>query len=248
MDYLVSFFSCLFFRAFFFVDFSTVVRYTFSMDKNKFFLGIMIAAVGLFMMISPDSFIKFAVVILGIALIFDGIFILVTVRNLVVDRNYGFIMDVHGWLSIGVGLLAVVLPMIFASVFWTIMAYSMAFYLLVAAGMEIYAINMLSRNGISTKKSIFEVIVCIILAIVLFILPSQILGTVLVRVLGIVLMLSGIVFALIQWKLKPLIIQPDSIEDITAQVVEENAAAEEAKQASPDADGTESNSDAQGEQ
>ncbi len=198
----------------------------------------MIAVVGLFMLISPDSFIKFAVIILGIALIFDGIFILVTVRNLIVDKNYGFVMAVHGWLSIAVGLLAVLLPMIFAEAFWTIMAYTLAVYLLTAAGMEIYAINMLSRNGISTKKSIFEVIICVILAIMLFILPSQLLGNALVRVFGVVLIATGAIFALVQWKLKPIIIQPDSIEDLdeteAAEFEEESAAEAKATETSQD--------------
>ena len=184
----------------------------------------MIAVVGLFMLISPESFMKFAVIILGITLIFDGIFILVTVRNLVVDKNYALVMAVHGWLSIAVGLLAVLLPMIFAEIFWTIMAYTMAVYLLAAAGMEIYAINMLSRNGISTKKSIFEVIICVILAIILFILPSDILRNTLVSVFGVILIIIGVTFALVQWKLKPIIIQPDSVEDI---IEEAEAEAEE---------------------
>ena len=205
----------------------------------------MIVTVGLFMLISPDSFMKFAVIILGIALVFDGIFILVTVRNLIVDKNYGFVMAVHGWLSIGVGALAVLLPMVFATVFWTIMAYSLAVYLLVAAGIEVYAINMLSRNGISTKKSIFEVIICVILAIVLFILPSQTLGNAIVRILGIVLILSGAIFSLVQWKLKPIIIQPDSIEDITAEAVE---AEEEAAEEQSAEEQTANESETQGEQ
>lgn len=188
----------------------------------------MIAVVGLFMLISPDSFMKFAVIILGITLIFDGIFILVTVRNLVVDKNYALVMAVHGWLSIAVGLLAVLLPMIFAEIFWTIMAYTMAVYLLAAAGMEIYAINMLSRNGISTKKSIFEVIICVILAIILFILPSDILRNTLVSVFGVILIIIGVAFALVQWKLKPIIIQPDSVEDIIEEAeAEAEAEAEE---------------------
>ena len=187
------------------------------MDKNKFFLGIMIAAVGLFMLIAPEAFIKFVVIILGVALIFDGIFILVTVRNLVTDVNYGRVMAVHGWLSIGVGALAVFLPLVFANIFWTVMAYTIAVYLLAAAGMEIYAISMLSRNGISTKKSIFEVIICLLLAVVLFMLPTQALGNALVRVFGVVLLAAGVIFALVQWKLKPIIIQPDSITDDTAE-------------------------------
>ena len=179
------------------------------------------------MLLSPDSFIKFAVIILGIGLIFDGIFILVTVRNLVTDRSYGFVMALHGWLSIGVGVLAVVLPLVLANIFWTIMAYTIAIYLLVAAAMEIYAINMLSRNGISTKKSVFEVIICLVLAIILFMLPSQTIGHVAVYICGVILLVSGLSFALIQWKLKPIIIQPDSIvDDVTAEIEEatENSA------------------------
>ena len=190
----------------------------------------MIAVVGLFMLISPASFMKFAVIILGITLIFDGIFILVTVRNLVVDKNYALVMAVHGWLSIAVGLLAVLLPMIFAEIFWTIMAYTMAVYLLAAAGMEIYAINMLSRNGISTKKSIFEVIICVILAIILFILPSDILRNTLVSVFGVILIIIGVAFALVQWKLKPIIIQPDSVEDIIEEAEAEAEAEEESSE------------------
>ena len=183
------------------------------MDKNKFFLGIMVAAVGLFMLISPEAFIKFVVIILGIALIFDGVFILVTVRNLIADVNYGRVMAVHGWLSIGVGAVAVLLPLVFAAVVWTIMAYSLAVYLLVAAGMEVYAITVLTRNGISTKKSIFEVIVCVFLAVVLFILPHSA-GNALVRVFGVVLLAAGVLFSLVQWRLRPIVVQPDSVVSV----------------------------------
>ena len=192
------------------------------MDKNKFFLGIMVAAVGLFMLISPEAFIKFVVIILGIALIFDGVFILVTVRNLIADVNYGRVMAVHGWLSIGVGAVAVLLPLVFAAVVWTIMAYSLAVYLLVAAGMEVYAITVLTRNGISTKKSIFEVIVCVFLAVVLFILPHSA-GNALVRVFGVVLLAAGVLFSLVQWRLRPIVVQPDSV----VSVGEDEAAADE---------------------
>ncbi|MCH5288709.1 MAG: DUF308 domain-containing protein [Treponema sp.] len=192
------------------------------MDKNKFFLGIMVAAVGLFMLISPEAFIKFVVIILGIALIFDGVFILVTVRNLIADVNYGRVMAVHGWLSIGVGAVAVLLPLVFAAVVWTIMAYSLAVYLLVAAGMEVYAITVLTRNGISTKKSIFEVIVCVFLAVVLFILPHSA-GNALVRVFGVVLLAAGVLFSLVQWRLRPIVVQPDSV----VSVEEDEIAADE---------------------
>ncbi len=193
------------------------------MDKNKFFLGIMIAVVGLFMLISPESFIEFAVIILGIALIFDGIFILVTVRTLVTDVNYARVMAIHGWLSIAVGALAVLLPRVFAVITWTIMAYTMAFYLLVAAGMEVYAINILSRNGISTKKSIFEVLICIILAVVLFLLSPQSLGSTLVSVFGVVLLGAGVLFSFVQWKSRSIVIQPDRIVTVSEEEIPADA-------------------------
>lgn len=205
------------------IDFSLRACYNDGMDKNKFFLGIMVAAVGLFMLISPESFIKFAVIILGIALIFDGIFILVTVRTLVTDASYARVMAIHGWLSIAVGALAVLLPLVLAAIFWTIMAYTMAFYLLVAAGMEIYAINILSRNGISTKKSIFEVLVCVILAVVLFMLPSRSLGNALVRVFGVVLLGAGILFSFVQWKVRSIVIQPDRIVTVDEEEIPADA-------------------------
>lgn len=194
------------------------------MDKNKFFLGIMVAVVGLFTLISPPkSFIDFAVIILGIALIFDGIFILVTVRTLVTDASYARVMAIHGWLSIAVGAFAVLLPHVFAAISSTIMAYTVAFYLLVAAGMEIYAINILSRNGISTKKSIFEVLVCVILAVVLFMLPLELLGKVLVCVFGVVLLGAGILFSFVQWKSRSIVIQPDRIVTVDEEEIPADA-------------------------
>ena len=96
--------------------------------------------------------------------------------------------------------------------------------------MEIYAINRLSRNGISTKKSIFEVIICVILAIILFILPSDILRNTLVSVFGVILIIIGVTFALVQWKLKPIIIQPDSVEDIIEEAEAEAEAEEESSE------------------
>ena len=186
------------------------------MDKNKFFLGIMIAAVGLFLLISPEAVIAFAVIVLGIALIFDGVFILVTARNLITDVNYGRVMAVHGWLSIGVGALAVLLPLVFASVVWTVMAYTIAAYLLVAAGMELYSVSVLARNGISAKKSIFEAIVCLFLAVVLFMLPRAA-GNALVRVFGVALLAAGVLFSLVQWRLRPIVIQPDSVVSVGGQ-------------------------------
>ena len=69
-----------------------------------------------------------------------------------------------------------------------------------------------------------------ILAIILFILPSDILRNTLVSVFGVILIIIGVAFALVQWKLKPIIIQPDSVEDIIEEAEAEAEAEEESSE------------------
>lgn len=173
----------------------------------------MIALIGLFMMVAADAFIKFAVIILGIAAVLDGIFILYTAKNLIIDENYAFIMKIRGWLSIAMGVLAIALPLIFADVLLTIMAYSLAGYLLVSAGLEIYTIDKLKRNGYAIRQSVIEVISSIILAVVLFLIPSRSMGHLIVGIAGFSLIVTGVVLAFIQWKNRPLVVDATVTDD-----------------------------------
>lgn len=195
------------------------------MDKNKFFLGLMIAVVGLFMVIAPDAFIKFAVIILGIVGILNGVFILYTARNLIIDENYATIMLIRGWMSLGVGVLAVALPGFFAKVFdvmWMIMAYTLAVYLLVSAGLETYTISKLRRNGYAIRQSVIEVIASLIFAIILFTVPSDI-GAHIVCFGGVLLIVIGVALSFLQWKNRPLVLDADGIIDDDEPSADEGA-------------------------
>ena len=184
------------------------------MDKNKLFLGFMTSALGLFLLISPDTFISFFVILLGVAAIIDGIFILTTTRDLILDPQYKLIVTVRGIMSILVGFLAVVLPIAVAAVVWTAMAYTLAIYLLISAGMQIYTITKLHRNGIMIRQSMIEVASSLVLALVLLIIPAQSAGHFIVRIFGIVLLAIGIGLIIIQWKSRPEIVLPDTVETI----------------------------------
>ncbi len=184
------------------------------MDKNKLFLGFVTAALGLFLLISPDTFISFFVIILGVASIIDGVFILATTRDLIVDPQYKTIVTVRGALSIAVGLLAVILPIAVAAVVWKAMAYTLAIYLVVSAAMQIYTITKLHRNGIMIRQSMIEVFSSLLIAIVLFIIPAQTAGQFLIRIFGIALLIVGIGLLLIQWKSRPELVVPDSVETV----------------------------------
>ncbi len=192
------------------------------MDKNKLFLGFMTAALGLFLLISPDTFISFFVILLGIAAVIDGIFILAATRDLIIDPQYKLIVTVRGVLSVVVGLLAVILPIAVAAVVWKAMAYTLAIYLIVSSGMQIYTITKLHRNGIMIRQSMIEVASSLILALVLFIIPAQSAGHMIVRLFGIVLLVIGVGLIVIQWKSRPEVVIPDTVETVEEDEETEN--------------------------
>lgn len=187
------------------------------MDKNRIFLGFVTAALGLFLLISPQTFIQFFVIILGVAAVIDGIFILATSRNLIVDPQYNMIVTIRGILSIVAGAFAVILPMTVANIAWKIMAYSLAVYLLISAGMQIYTITKLHRNGIMIRQSMIEVLTSILLAAALFVIPSKVAGDFIVRILGIALVIFGAGTVIVQWKNRPITISPDSVETVETE-------------------------------
>lgn len=191
------------------------------MDKNKVFLGFMTAALGLFLLISPDTFISFFVIILGVAAIIDGVFILAATRDLIIDPQYKLIVTVRGVLSIVVGLLAVILPIAVAAVVWKAMAYTLAIYLIISAGMQIYTITKLHRNGIMVRQSMIEVASSLLIALVLFIIPAQTAGIFIIRLFGLALLVVGVGFLVIQWKSRPEVVLPDSVETVEDEKSEE---------------------------
>lgn len=203
------------------IEFFLLSSYYCFMDKNKIFLGFVTAALGLFLLISPDTFISFFVIILGVAAIIDGVFILAATRDLIIDPQYKLIVTVRGVLSIVVGLLAVILPIAVAAVVWKAMAYTLAIYLIISAGMQIYTITKLHRNGIMVRQSMIEVASSILIALVLFVIPAQTAGHFIIRLFGIALLVVGIGLLVIQWKSRPEVVLPDSVETVEDEKSEE---------------------------
>lgn len=181
------------------------------MDKNNIILSFFVAIVGLLMMISPETFISMVVIILGVAVIIDGLFIMITTRNLILDPQYRLMMTIRGILSIVTGIMAIFLPLFVAKIIYSIMSYVLAIYLLISAALECYGISKLHRNGIMIRQSVIETLVSVVLAVILFIIPAKTAGSIIVRILGTVLLLIGIIWGIIQWKNRPLTVTPDSV-------------------------------------
>ena len=92
------------------------------------------------------------------------------------------------------------------------MVYSLAFYLLISSGMEIYSTIKMNQFGINTKPYVAEIIGSIVIAIILLIIPAKI-GTLIVRLLGLAIMIIGIGLLFFEIKSKPLIVHAEEIPE-----------------------------------
>lgn len=181
-----------------------------AMRKTYIGIGILAIIIGLMMLIVPHQCIKAIVIILGVFSVANGVYNLFAIRRLIADSDFAITITIRGIISIIVGLLAILLPLIFAGVIWTIMVYILAFYLLISSGMEIYGANKMKKVGINTKPYIAEIIGSIIIALILLIIPAEI-GTLIVRLLGIAIMIVGIGLLFFETRNKTLIVYAEEV-------------------------------------
>jgi uncharacterized membrane protein HdeD (DUF308 family) len=181
-----------------------------AMRKTYIVIGILAIVIVLLMLIVPQQCIKIIVILLGFFSLGNGIFNLFHIRKMVADPDFIKTINIRGIVSIVVGFLAIFLPLAFAGILWTIMVYTLALYLLVSSGMELYGIKKMDQVGINTKPYIAEIIGSIIIAIILFIIPAEI-GTFIIRLLGFLIILVGIILLLAKTKREPLIVYAEEV-------------------------------------
>ncbi len=181
-----------------------------AMRKTYIGIGVLAIVIGLMMLIVPHQCIKAIVVILGVFAVANGVYNLFSIRRLIADSDFAMTITIRGIISIVVGLLAILLPLFFAGVLWTIMVYTLAFYLLISSGLEIYGAIKMKKVGINTKPYIAEIIGSIVIAIILLIIPAEI-GTLIVRLLGIAIILIGAGLLFFETRNKPLVVYAEEI-------------------------------------
>lgn len=179
------------------------------MRKSYIALGILAGIIGLMMVFAPTEWIKVTVILLGIAAVINGLYNLKTVKNLITDADYQKIITIRGFISIAIGIIAVLLPLLIAGVVWTVMIYILAVYLLLSAGSELFVMTKMKAAQINTKPYMYEVFFSIGLALLLFIMPAAF-GLVIVRIIGIIIVLLSIGFIIREWKNSPLTIYAES--------------------------------------
>ena len=199
-----------------------------NMNRDKLLVGFLTAIIGLLLLLTPEAFAKFSVILLGAASILNGILILWTTRNLIYDTLYNRLVWIRGILSIVVGFSAVLFPIAFAHQVLRVLAYLLAIYLILSAAILSFTAFKLKRNGISVKNSFVEIGVSILLAALLFIILTLIspenVGMTIIYVFGGILVLSGLGLVFIQWKSRPaaIVIPPQDYVEHAIVPAEEN--------------------------
>ncbi|HKL85383.1 MAG TPA: DUF308 domain-containing protein [Treponemataceae bacterium] len=155
-------------------------------------LGIVFFLTGLAMLLVPIGFIKAIVVSLGVAAFANGIYNLITFRHFIDSSVFNRVITIRAIMSLAIGLIAIVLPLVLAGTVWVIISYLIAFYLIFSSVLELYAIYKLKEAGLSYTMYFYEAIVSIIIAAVLIIVPGSA-GLLLIRICGALVLLGGLI-------------------------------------------------------
>ncbi|MBR1913085.1 MAG: DUF308 domain-containing protein [Treponema sp.] len=186
------------------------------MGKTNFFFGILAAVVGLIVLIAPEASIKVVVVLLGAAAVMNGFYDLLKVRNFMDTSRYKLNVMIHSLISIAIGLLAIFLPFVLfntAEAVFRLMLYVLAVYMIVAAVMRFFVFAMLKGEGLGGNIFLLESVSEVIAAVLLFIMASQHIGIIIVRILGLAVFVLGSCYAIYAYRNASIVIEPESVED-----------------------------------
>lgn len=176
----------------------------------RIFLGILSAVVGLLAVINPQSSIEAIVILIGIGAIVNGINSILKVKRFSFSPYFERTVIIKSVAGILVGILAVILPFAFFNMIQKIiriLLYIQAVFLLLSAISEFILVSGTENSS----PFITEAVCSIFIAVLLFMLLADF-GVKLVRATGVLILISGIIFAFREWKSSPIEVEAEIIE------------------------------------
>lgn len=172
------------------------------MKKSTIILNILLAAVGVLIIIKPKWFIGAIVVILGIEALANGLYGLFYVRKLEVAKNFQYPIILRAAVSIIIGLLSIFIPVKFGETVWTAMQIIVSIHLIFTSALLLFAIGSLRDTNISRRQFFAEALFSILVAILVLLMSA----TNVTRVIGIVILAVDVVYFLVEFFNRPIII------------------------------------------
>ena len=162
------------------------------MKRWYLFSGILAALLGLLIIIFPSFWIKLVVIVIGLASIAYGVYGLMYNRTIIDDIYYTRTIFIKSIVSIIAGLMAVLFPLAIGNAAWAAMTWVLIIYLLASAASGFYATALLKDSGIDRKRYIIENLLLIVIAVFLILISPRETSKAILRIIGTVVMLSGI--------------------------------------------------------
>ncbi|AEV30277.1 hypothetical protein SpiGrapes_2516 [Sphaerochaeta pleomorpha str. Grapes] len=155
------------------------------------FTGVVIAALGLYMLFQSESFVEVLVTILGISMVLSGIYAVFSMRSYAWGKKSKILYLLKSLGSILIGALAVILPFTVANISWNVLIYLLAAQLAISAVVSLFNAVILRKGEKSVSPIFAEALFSLVFAILLFAFPRQI-GSMILKIIGFVIFASGL--------------------------------------------------------
>lgn len=159
---------------------------------QKLFLGICTLAIGAFIFFQNKGFSMFLAISIGVYAVVNGVIVLTAAYKAQFSDQMKRTMFIRGIVSLSIGLLALLMPLLFVKITWTFVLYLLGVQLLVSSVMQIYLCIEMRRIELPVTSTVVEATVSMLLAFLVFTMPQQI-GMTIVRVAGFIIFSYGLV-------------------------------------------------------
>ncbi len=167
------------------------------MKIKNYFLGGMLAVIGLLMVIIPETCIKTVVILVGAATAVNGVYTFLKFYKNSEDKLYKRTVLVKFLTSLIVGIIAVFFPLLLMNTvktIWTIITYVLAIFFVLYAVSGFFSSSLIKDLSAEDKKRITqESFIYLLIAIVLFIIPAGSIMQTLFRIVGVLGLIFGFV-------------------------------------------------------
>ncbi len=153
-------------------------------------IGAVLVILGIFLMFQQEEFVKIFISLLGIFLVISGVSNLSSLRRLTLGKRSKTVTIIKAIVSVVVGVIAVILPYSTATVSWTVLLYIIAAQLVISSVVSFFDAVMMRKADFSVSFLYSEGIASLVIAVLLFVFPQQI-GSMLLKIVGLLLIFSG---------------------------------------------------------
>ncbi|MDD4573519.1 MAG: DUF308 domain-containing protein [Sphaerochaeta sp.] len=154
-------------------------------------LATILSILGIYMMFQGEAFAKAFVALLGGGMVVTGINSLISMRMYALGPRNKSALAIKGLVNIAIGVLVVILSLFTENFGTHILLYILGAQLLVSALISVIQAFLLRKGNVSVAPLLSEALFSIVLAILFFAFPTQI-GSLLLKLVGVVLLASGI--------------------------------------------------------